>query len=55
MSKLIEAAKEAVKVAECDHDLVRQPDLTRKSTLARFYCRKCNATIYKPIPAWRRQ
>lgn len=43
--KLIEAVKEAVEAAKCDHDLIRQPHL---GEMQRFYCRKCGATIWEP-------
>ena len=45
--KLIAAAKEAVEVAKCDHDLHEQPT-ARGSTLRKFYCTKCRATIWQP-------
>jgi hypothetical protein len=54
MNKILEGAKEAVKVAQCDHDLVVQPRTTANPVLERFYCTKCKATIYEPIPVWRR-
>lgn len=53
MNKILEGAKEAVKVAKCDHDLTVQPRLTANPTLERFVCTKCYATFYEPIPAWR--
>jgi hypothetical protein len=53
MNKILEGAKDAVRVAKCDHDLVVQPRLTANPALERFYCTKCQATIYEPIPAWR--
>lgn len=46
--ELIEAAKEAVEVAKCKHDLVPQPD---QGSLKKFYCRKCGATMWEP--QWR--
>ncbi|WP_164718650.1 hypothetical protein [Bradyrhizobium sp. LVM 105] len=55
MNKILEGAKEAVKVAECDHDLVVQPRTTANPVLERFYCTKCKATFYEMIPLWRRQ
>lgn len=42
--KLIEAAKEAVEVAKCDHDLQPQP---HQGSLKKFYCTKCRATIWQ--------
>lgn len=54
MNKIIEGAREAVKVAQCDHDLIPQPALVAKPVLDRFYCTKCGATIYQPRPSWRR-
>lgn len=54
MNKILEGAKEAVKVAGCDHDLIVQPRLTADTTLERFHCTKCKATFYEPIPVWRR-
>lgn len=42
--KLIKAAKEAIEVAECEHDLHPQPHL---GSLKKFYCPKCGATIWK--------
>jgi hypothetical protein len=53
MNKIIEGAKEAVRVAKCDHDLIVQPRLTANPVLERFFCTKCKATFYKPIPPWR--
>lgn len=52
--KIIEGAKEAVKVAQCDHDgMIEQPRLTPNSKMDRFYCPKCGATMYSPRPVWR--
>lgn len=42
--KLIKAAKQAVEVAKCDHDLKPQP---HQGSLKKFYCPKCQATIWK--------
>lgn len=55
MNKIIDGLKEVLEVAKCDHDLVVQPRLTTKPVLERFYCPKCKATIYEPIPSYRRQ
>lgn len=54
MNKILEGAKEAVKVAKCEHDLIVQPRLQIRPTLERFVCTKCQATFYEPIPVWRR-
>jgi RNase P subunit RPR2 len=56
MNKILEGAKEAIKVAKCDHDLIVQPRPVSKSppTLKRFYCTKCHATFYEPIPKFKR-
>lgn len=48
MNKIIEAAKEAVKIAKCDHEMIPQPRRTRNSKLDRFYCPKCGGTFYQP-------
>jgi hypothetical protein len=53
MNKILEGAKEAVRVAKCDHDLMRV-GFSAKPTLERFICTKCHATFYEPIPVWRR-
>lgn len=42
--KLIDAAKEAVGVAKCEHDLKPQP---HQGTMKKFYCPKCDATIWE--------
>jgi hypothetical protein len=55
MNKIIEGAKDAVKVAKCDHNLIVQPRLEINPMLERFYCTKCNATIYEPIIGWRKR
>ena len=45
--KLIAAAKEAVEVAKCKHDLQPQP---HQGQMKKFICTKCRATIwYEPI------
>lgn len=49
MNKILEGAKEAVKVAKCDHNLIVQPRLSPNTVLERFFCTKCKATIYKHI------
>lgn len=55
MNKIIEAAKEAVEVAKCDHKrMIQQPPLTEKSKMDRFYCPDCGATLYQSRPVWRR-
>lgn len=51
MSKLIEAAKEARQIAECDHELIPQPRLTPTSKMDRFHCPKCGATLFSPRPS----
>lgn len=45
--KLLNAAKEAIEVAKCDHDLIPQPT-QRDSSLRKFHCKKCGATIWEP-------
>jgi hypothetical protein len=45
--KLLSAAKDAIETAKCVHDLVPQPT-ERGSSLDKFYCRKCRATIWEP-------
>lgn len=47
--KLIAAAKEAVNVAKCEHDLIVQPRRERTTKLERYHCVKCRATIWEPI------
>ncbi len=42
--KLLSAAKEAVEVAKCNHDLQPQPHFGK---LKKFYCPKCGVTIWK--------
>lgn len=54
MNKILEGAKEAVKVAKCDHELIPQPQTVRKPVLDRFYCPKCGATIHIPRPSYKR-
>jgi uncharacterized protein with PIN domain len=51
MNKILEGAKEAVKVAKCDHDLVLLPksDTTVPDRFDKFYCEKCRATMWVPI------
>lgn len=52
MSKILEGAKEAVKVAQCDHDLQY---LSRDSTSSagalfdRYRCDKCQCVMWVPI------
>jgi len=49
MNKIIEAARQAVEVAKCDHKhMISQPPLTEKSKMDRFYCPDCKATLYSP-------
>lgn len=50
-NKLVEAAKEAVHVAMCDHELtlLRRPVSTTAPTLDRYTCSKCLAMFYVPI------
>jgi hypothetical protein len=54
MNKIVEGAKEALKAAQCDHDLIVQPRLTANPKFERFACTKCFATLWEPIPVWRR-
>lgn len=42
--KLIAAAKEAVEVVKCEHDLIPQP---HSGAMKKFHCTKCGATIWK--------
>ena len=44
--KMLDGLKEAVEVAKCIHDLVPQPT-ARASSLRKFYCTKCGATIWQ--------
>lgn len=44
MNKILEGAKEALKVAKCDHDLIQQPEMTEK--LVCYYCTKCQAKFW---------
>ena len=50
--RLLKAAREAVEVAGCDHDLIEQPHAGK--LLRKFYCKKCHATIWKDKEKWRR-
>jgi hypothetical protein len=53
--KLIEAAKEAVEVAKCEHSLVAHLWLTDSAPkLDRYFCTKCSATIWVPVESWKR-
>ncbi len=54
MNKILEGAKQAIEVAQCDHEMIPQPRLNRSTTLDRFYCPKCQATFYEPRPKWKR-
>jgi hypothetical protein len=48
--KLLKAARQAVEVVNCDHELTPQPKLNPSTTLDRLYCPKCQATFYQPRP-----
>jgi len=52
MNKILEGAREAVKVASCNHDLVVLPrqQTTAPPRFDRFECNKCNAVFWVPIP-----
>lgn len=50
--KLIEAAKGAVLVAKCDHHLVAaNPDVKDPTKFQKWYCDRCHAIFYLPIPS----
>lgn len=53
MNKIIEGAKQAVEIAQCNHELIPQPPLVPNSKMDRFFCPKCKATLYSPRPSWR--
>jgi hypothetical protein len=48
--KLIDAAQEALRVAECNHiyEPIR-PDAKNPKKFERFACCKCHAVLYLPI------
>lgn len=52
MNKILEGAKEAVKVAKCDHDLELLPRDSVSSAGAlfdRYRCSKCMCVMWVPI------
>jgi hypothetical protein len=48
--KLIDAAKEALEVAKCDHDLrpITNATSAALNRFSRFICPKCQAVFYVP-------
>jgi hypothetical protein len=48
MNKLIEGARQALKAAKCDHDLIPQPrpNTGLRQDLFKFYCPKCQCFLY---------
>lgn len=51
MNKIIEGAKEALKVAKCDHELVllKRPGTAILPEFDRYSCNKCLAVLWVPI------
>ncbi len=45
--KLIAAAKEAVKIAQCDHALVMTPTQPKDNRRVCVFCPRCEATFTK--------
>jgi hypothetical protein len=49
MNKIVEGAKEALKVAKCDHELVQDGDPFLNDTYKRTRCIKCGARFWTPV------